>query len=166
MVGKLQEIPATFTDETGWPATDDVALVTSISTVSEWPLKLVRYSVREGGSSAVSVGGGWEKFVADQHLQPGAFMTFEVVDERRLVVTVHARSAASDSEFLRQEPAVEATPEPCCRDIGPLPVDNNKPPASNRRVISKVPGQSLPQFQKTLRKTHMKDHDGGRLVRP
>ena len=92
-VGISQEIPATFTAETRWPGEEDCALLTSISTVKEWPLKFRLLPDVRTGISAVSVGGGWAKFLEDQNLGVGAFMTFEVVDERRLVVALHHRSA-------------------------------------------------------------------------
>lgn len=40
----------------------------------------------------MSIGGGWAKFLQDQNLGEGALLTFEVVDERRLVVAIHNRS--------------------------------------------------------------------------
>ena len=95
-----QEIPATFTEETGWPVFEQCALVTLLDFSKEWPLKLHRKSDVHTGVSAVSVGGGWSKFVADHHLGDGAFLTFEVVDSRTLVVALHACSAI-DSSYQR-----------------------------------------------------------------
>jgi len=89
-----QEIPAAFTAETGWPAHDECALVTSLNFAREWPLQLRRYTSGHCGVSAVSVGGRWSKFVADHHLGDGAFLTFKVVDERSLVVALHARGVS------------------------------------------------------------------------
>lgn len=55
----LQEIPAAFTAETGWPATDECALVTSINFAREWPLQLRRYSnVQNGVLPYLWVAGG------------------------------------------------------------------------------------------------------------
>ena len=53
----------------------------------EWPVQVRLLPDVSSGNSAVSVGGGWAKFVADHALGLGAFLTFEYVDERRLVVT-------------------------------------------------------------------------------
>lgn len=140
--------------------------MTSISTVNEWPLELRRSTNVFGGVTAVSGGGGWAKFCADQHLGAGAFMTFEIVDERRLVVAIHARSAIEDYQPLAKERVVDATSEHACGDIVPPPVDNSDTLPSNRRVLNEESNGSRPQFEKTLRKTHLKNHDGGRLVRP
>lgn len=103
MVAKSQEIPATFTAETGWPGNDECALVTSVNFAKEWPLQFRRYSDVHTGVSAVFGGGGWAKFVADHHLGDGAFLTFEVVDERSLVVarTHAARCADINAEGSR-----------------------------------------------------------------
>ena len=54
------------------------------------------HNVRKGIVTAVSVGEGWAKFLEDQKLGPGAFLTFEVVDSRRLVAALHHRSAPAD----------------------------------------------------------------------
>ena len=97
-----QEIPATFTAETGWPCSTECALVTSITTPKEWPLKLHKFVDVSSGRSAVSVGGGWAKFVLDQNLGLGAFLTFEVVDDRRLVVAHHQRCVAEDFEEAQE----------------------------------------------------------------
>ena len=53
-----------------------------------------RVEDRNAGVSAVSVGRGWSKFVQDQDLRVGAFLTFELVDSRCLVVSIHRRSGA------------------------------------------------------------------------
>ena len=115
MVAKLQEIPATFTAETGWPRFDECALVTSMTFAKEWPLQFRRYASFHKGVSAVSVGGGWVKFVEDHNLGEGAF------------VNHHTRQS------------IRGVPTELARD-------------------------HLPQFQKTLRKTHMRKNDLGRLV--
>lgn len=166
VLGLSQEIPATFTAETGWPGGEECALVTSISCVKEWPLELRRSSSVHGGVTAVSVGGGWAKFCADQHLRAGAFMTFEIVDESRLVVAIHARGAIEDYQPTAKERVVDATSEPACGDIVPPTVDNNETIPTSRRVLNEESDGSRPQFEKTLRKTHLRNHDGGRLVRP
>jgi hypothetical protein len=81
------------------------------------------------------------------------------------VVALHARNWLEYYEPLQHERVVETTSEHVCRDIDLPPVDNNESAASNRRVPPEVASENRPQFQKTLRKTHMKKHDGGRLVR-
>lgn len=140
--------------------------MTSINTTQEWPLKLRRSTDIHGGVMAVSVGGGWAKFCSDQHLGTGGFMTFEIVDERRLVVAIHAHNALEDYQPLAQERVVDATEEPACGDIVPPPADNIDTLPSNRRVLTEERTESRPQFSKTLRKTHLKNNGLGRLVRP
>lgn len=98
-IGISQEIPASFTSETGWPGEDECALVTSITTPTEWPLQFQRLLDVSDGISAVSVGDGWAKFLESQNLGIGAFLTFEVVDDRRLVVAHHHRSADEDFQL-------------------------------------------------------------------
>lgn len=141
-------------------------MVTSISNVKEWPLQFRRLPDFNTGISAMSVGGGWAKFISDQHLGVGAFLTFEVVDERRLVVALHERSALEDFQPLQQQRVVEPTEVRECSDREPPPVDNTDPVHSHLPVLPKVLGDDRPQFQKTLRKTHMKKHDCSILVRP
>ena len=96
--GKTQEIPASFTAKTGWPQVEECLLVTSISRAKEWPLQLRLHPGMPDGISAVSVGGGWAKFIADHQLGDGAFLTFEVVADDCLVVALHCRSAHEDME--------------------------------------------------------------------
>ena len=98
VVAKSQEIPATFTAETGWPYVDECCLVTSIDFAKEWPLKFRRFADVHTGVSAVSVGGGWEQFVTDHELGDDAFLTFEMVDERTLVVALQAVGALGSYE--------------------------------------------------------------------
>lgn len=155
-----QEIPATFTEETGWPCEEECALVTSITTPKEWPLKFHRFADVSSGSSAVSVGGGWAKFILDQNLGVGAFLTFEVVDDRRLVVAHHQRCAASDFE----------QPQRRLLEFGLVNHCEGEPPeddAGHRReanVLPDVRSDDRPQFCKTIRKTHLKKHDSSRIV--
>lgn len=154
----------TFTAETGWPGNDECALVTSINFAKEWPLQFRRYSDVHTGVSAVFGGGGWAKFVADHHLGDGAFLTFEVVDERSLVVALHTRGALGSYQSPEQERIVEASSQHPCSDHVPPTEDNSDPPQSLRGALTEVASDHHPQFQKTLRKTHMKKNDGGRLV--
>ena len=160
----MQEIPAAFTAETGWPATDECALVTSINCAREWPLQLRRYSDKHSGVSAVSVGGGWAKFVADHHLGEGAFLTFEVVDERSLVVALHARGAVCSHQSAVQSWIGEATCQHARSDNVLVPEDNFDPPLAVRDADLEGACDGRWQFQKTLRKTHIKKNDGGKLV--
>lgn len=163
--GRSQEIPAAFTAETGWPGTLECALVTSISSTKEWPVRLRRCTEVEGGVSAVAVGGGWAKFLVDQRLPTGALLTFEPVDSRCLVVALHERSAAEDSQLTQHTSMlVEAISEPGCGDIEPPPVPNSVPLDPCQCGRTEGAHESRPQFTKTLRKTHLKSHDAGRLV--
>ena len=123
--GTLQEIPKSFAAETGWPGEENCALVTSISTLKEWPLQFRRLSDACAGVAAVTVGGGWSKFVEDQNLGPGAFLTFELVDERRLVVALHNRRSP---EELHQPVALHQD-NALLRDL----LDRDLPEAGGRR---------------------------------
>ena len=164
MVAKAQEIPATFTAETGWPRFDDCALVTSMNFTKEWPLHFRRYASWNKGVSAVSVGGGWAKFCEDHSLGEGAFLTFEVVDARSLVVALHARGALGSHQRSQEEWIVEAGSQRPWSEHVPPPEDNRSTRQWGRGVQSDLPSDQRPQFQKTLRKTHMTKNDCGRLV--
>ena len=147
-----------FTDETGWPFDEQCALVTSISSEKEWPLQVRRLSDVRGGISAVSVGGGWANFLADQNVGFGALMTFEVVDERRLVVALHHRRTPKEAEETDNETGLERD----CRG-GDLPeVINTRP--TTLTVVPEAPRDVRPQFCKTLRKTHVLKHASSRIV--
>lgn len=164
-MGLSQEIPATFTAETGWPGFNECALVTSISNTKEWPLLLQRCTELDGGVSAVSMGGGWAKFVDDHRIGAGALLTFEPVDSWCLVVAIHAHSAPEDSQHLQHSASVvEATSEPGWGDIEPPPVMNIDLLNPSQRARTEGGNESHPQFTKILRKMHLKNHDAGRLV--
>ena len=157
----MQEIPASFTAKTGWPTCEDCALVTSISTRKEWPLRIRRLPDAQRGISAVSIGGGWARFIADQHLGVGAFLTFEVVDSRRLVVALHRCSTAPDYSPLHQHRFDAALVRDCLQSehtkvdrVNPMPADSH----------SGVRGNDRPHFLKTLRKAHMKKYASSKLV--
>lgn len=78
------------TARTGWPGCEDCALVMSISTLNEWPLRMMLNWYDPCGEGSVhSVGTGWNKFVEDQMVGDGDLLIFKVVDERCLVVTIH-----------------------------------------------------------------------------
>lgn len=157
-VGISQEIPASFSAETGWPCDEECALVTSISTEKEWPLQVRRLPDVRGRMSAVSVGGGWAKFLHDQQLGRGAFMTFELVDERRLVVALHQRGAP---EFTQQTDNVAGLVRDCCDSD--LPEVLNTHPTTLTQ-LPEVRTGDRPQFQKILRKTHILKHASSRIV--
>ena len=111
-----------------------------------------------GGISAVSVGGGWAKFLHDQQLGFGAFMTFEVVDERRLVVALHQHRAP---EFAQQTDTVAGLVRDCCNsDLSE--VLNTHP--TTLTVLPEVRTGDGPQFRKKLRKTHILKHASSRIV--
>lgn len=157
----MQEIPESFTNETGWPGDEECALVTSISTLKEWPLQIRRLPNVRTGVSAVSVGGGWSKFLEDQKLGDGAFLTFEVVDERRLVVALHNRRRP---EELHHPQALLGDTQ-LVRDL----LDPDHQAAGERRhahsqELSEAHGHERPQFRKTLRKTHVLKGESSRLV--
>lgn len=109
----------------------------------------------------MSVGGGWAKFCADQLLGDGAFLTFEVVDERRLVVALHCRSAHDNMKPF-QLPGVDGTVVRDCSDIKPPVEDNPQPVQASVRHEVRI--DECPHFQKTLRKTHTKKHESNRIV--
>ena len=129
----MQEIPASFTAKHGWPGQDpQCALVTVKNwTKTEWPLQLHRVDKPSTGVSAVSVGTGWYKFQQDHGLSWGAFLTFEVVDDRCLVVTIHRRGAPA--EYLPPQqpvPDVQAVDAAAAATIPPSerPMLNSVPP--------------------------------------
>lgn len=158
---ETQEIPATFTVLTGWPSCEDCALVTSISTRKEWPLRFRRLPEVHRGISAVSVGAGWARFIRDQQLGVGAFLTFKVVDSRRLVVALHRRFASTDVSPLHQH-LFDAALVRDCLEREPPEVDNSHPMPPD--LLSEVRGNRRPHFQKTLRKTHTKKYASAKLV--
>ncbi len=65
--GVSQKILATFTALTGWPVEEHCALVTNMTMQEEWPVQLRHLPDVSSGYSAVSVGGGWAKFLEDQN---------------------------------------------------------------------------------------------------
>ena len=159
--GTQQKIPATFTAETGWPVEEDCALVTSISLKEEWPLQLRHLPDVSTGFSAVSVGGGWAKFITDHNLGVGSFLTFEVVDDRRLVAAQHIRCGAESCEGPQQH-EVDSGAVRDSRGSHPSEAENSHRPRSI--VHPEVRSATLPQFRKTMRKTHLKKHDSSRIV--
>ena len=160
-VVETQEIPATFTTETGWPGDDNCALVTSITIEKEWPLRFRRFPDMRRGVSAVSVGEGWARFMSNQGLGLGALLTFEVVDERRLVVGIHRRSALTEQQAFQQLPNASLI---ACDARVTAQVDNNFPDHPPQPSLHEVRGDARPHFQKTLRKTHTKNCAASRLV--
>lgn len=135
--------------------------MTSISTVKEWPLRFQRLPDMHSGIAATSVGGGWSRFVADQNLSIGAFLTFEVVDDTRLVVSVHRRSGAEDDGPAQKS----AFPNNLVRDRS----DREAPEAGHcateqSSAVPCVHCDNRPHFQKTLRKTNMRKIASSKLV--
>ena len=135
--------------------------MTSISRAKEWPLQLRLLPGMPDGISAVSVGGGWAKFIADHQLGDGAFLTFEVVADDCLVVALHCRGAHEDMEPF-QRTGVDFTQVRGCGDIEHSQVVNPKPVLA--AVLRQAHSSERPQFQKTIRKTHMKKHSSSRIV--
>lgn len=113
------------------------------------------------GISATTVGGGWARFVTDHNLNIGAFLTFELVDERRLIVSIHRRSGAEDYAPAQTRhvsmPAVLDR-----RDREPPEVDNSR--SEHSAVLPVVCCNDRPQFRKTLRKTAMRKCESSKLV--
>lgn len=137
--------------------------MTSIRCVKEWPVRFRRLPAMPGGVAATSVGGGWARFVSDQNLGHGAFLTFEVVDDWRLVVGVHRRSGAEDLQPVCQEKEFAHNADrACCRKPECPQVENSTPEHST--VLSEVRCLERPQFRKTLRKSHMRKHESCKLV--
>ena len=157
----LQEIPKSFAAETGWPGAENCALVTSISTLKEWPLQIRRLHGVCAGVAAVSVGNGWAKFVEDQKLGVGAFLTFEVVDERRLVVALHNRRSPKE---LRQPEAIHGD-NALLRDLLDRDLhEAGDPRRTPSHTLSEAHGGERTQFRKTLRKTHTQKGESNRMV--
>ena len=159
---ETQEIPATFTTETGWPFGEHCRLVTSIDGKKEWPLCLRRLPEERRGVSAVSVGEGWARFMADQCLGLGALLTFEVVDERRLVVGIHRRNALTEPLAFQQlcwdgqHIARESTEQ--------TEVHNSSYSQLSRPGALEFSGDTRPHFHKKLSKTHIKKCASSRIV--
>ena len=136
--------------------------MTSITTPKEWPLQFRR--VNNGvmpGIFAVSVDAGWERFVVDQNLGLGAFLTFEVVDDRRLVVAVHLRCAASEFQHSPQLKVGDTGVLRDCERETPSLVESQERWSN---VVTDVGSEDRGQFRKTLRKTHLKKFDSSRIV--
>lgn len=157
----MQEIPATFTAETGWPAEENCALLTSISTLKEWPVRFRRLPDMQRGISATSVGGGWARFVEEQNLGHGAFLTFEVVDDRRLVVALHTRNSAEDCPPARGGEFGHTLLRDS-REHEHSSADNSQPTLST--VLCSDRCDERPHFIKTLRKTNMMKRASCKLV--
>lgn len=160
-VCESQEIPATFTTETGWPRSENCALVTSIAIQKEWPLRFRLLTDMRRGVSAASIGEGWARFMSDQRLGLGAVLTFEIVDERRLVVGIHRRSALKVPQTFQQLP--DASHLACDSREQPK-VDDLSPDHSPRPGVHEVRGDACPHFEKKLRKTHVKKCASSRIV--
>lgn len=115
-----------------------------------------------GGVAATSVGGGWARFVSDHNLGHGAFITFEVVDDWRLVVALHRRSGAGDCQPLCQGAFAHNADRAGYRKRECPQVDNSEP--EHLTLVSEVRCDERPQFRKTLRKSHMRKYKSCRLV--
>lgn len=136
--------------------------MTSISTVLEWPLQFRwLHDVRKGSVTAVSVGDGWTKFIADQNLGPGAFLTFEVADSRRLVAALHHRSAPEDLSQPHTPDLDTGLARDCSYRDHPN-VGHIHPRQSVE--LPEVRSNDRAQFRKTLRKSHTKKSDSSRIV--
>ena len=158
---ETHEIPASFTAETGWPVEEDCALVTSINTVKEWPLRFNLFPDMSPGVPAVSVCAGWPKFVRDQDLGYGAFLTFEIVDTRRLVVSIHRRSSLAHADFPQKHVDISYVVQDSREgDEGMTNIHS----LSSHPGLHDIPSDSPPHFLKTLRKTHTAKCASSRMV--
>lgn len=161
-VGMSQEIPATFTLETGWPHVEECALVTSISMLSEWPLQIRRLHPVLAGVSAVSICGRWPKFLADNHLGIGVFLTFEVVDTRRLVVAIH--TCGAPGELAQSKRKINGDTCDAGDIVEPPPTKAGGIQQTQSPLLPETPCDERPHFSKKLRKTHTLKNDSSRLV--
>ena len=99
----VQEIPAAFTKKTGWPETSDCILVTSTTSMKQWP---VLFNRQRG--TIVSLYEGWTEFLHDQGIEVGNFMVFEYVDDQCLVVAIYPPE--SESKFKKTLKATHTRP--------------------------------------------------------
>lgn len=127
----------------------------------EWPVQVRLLPDVSSGNSAVSVGGGWAKFVADHALGLGAFLTFEYVDERRLVVTHHQRSADIHCQ-PHQQPDIDSASVRNWRSREPPHVADRH--TRQAMVLPEDRSGVRLQFRKQLRASHMKEQDSSRIV--
>ena len=119
------------------------------------------HDLRKGIVSTVSVGDGWGRFIADNNLGPGAFLTFEVVDSRCLVAALHHRSAPEDFA----QPHLPDVDTQLARDR--LHRESSDAPVNHPRQSPQLPEirpDIRPHFAKTLRKSHTKEQDSSRIV--
>lgn len=110
----------------------------------------------------MSVGAGWQKFIRDQDIGYGVFLTFEVVDELRLVVGIHRGTSLAQAD----SPQEDVAPNYIVNDYGESPEGmKNIPCLPSWLGINEVLGDARrPQFQKTLRKSHTKQCASSKLV--
>ena len=160
-MGESQEIPATFTIETGWPGSENCALVTSITMSKEWTLRLRRLPDMRRGVSAVSTGEGWARFMSDHGFGLGALLTFEVVDERRLAVGIHRRSALTEPRSFQH---LSEGSRIACGSRVQAENTSSIPDHLCRHSLHLVCGEARPHFHKTLRKTHTTKCASSRMV--
>ena len=126
-----------------------------------WPLRLRRFPDMQRGVSAVSTGEGWARFMSDHQLGLGALLTFEVVDERRLVVGIHRRSALTEPQSFQQLPEGSHI---ACGSRVQAENSNSIPDHLCRHGLHPLRGDARPHFHKTLRKTHTKKSASSRMV--
>ena len=98
----LQEIPTTFTYKTGWPGSQECAVVTSTAGNREWPVHFEIEDVGGGKRKATSVGPQWPRFLVEHEVLPGSILVFEVLDPRCLVVTIY-HTESPRKEVLARE---------------------------------------------------------------
>ena len=83
----------------------------------------------------MSVCAGCPKFIHDQDLGYGAFLTFEIVDERRLVVGIHRRSALAHAVSPQKHMDTNYVVRDCCEPDEDM---NNIPCLSSHPGVMKI----------------------------
>ncbi|KAG0622390.1 hypothetical protein M758_3G094000 [Ceratodon purpureus] len=94
------EIPQKFRKRTGWPRNSDCSLITSITTLAQWPLRMEPSGSSGGRLAWQSVGDGYRNFLNDNNVTPPALLVFEVVDDAALSVTIHLGDASPPGRAL------------------------------------------------------------------
>ena len=83
-----QEVPADFTEATGWPRVAQCFVLTSSRSRTEWPLHMTQLSSSTCVGTAISDSAGWLNFLEHMPVSVGDILCFEIVDERTLVASI------------------------------------------------------------------------------
>ena len=95
-----QEIPHKFRKWTGWPRNSECSLITSITTLQQWPLRMEPSGTSGGRLASQSVGDGYRKFLNENDVTPPSLLVFEVVDDAALSVTIYRGDAPPPAREL------------------------------------------------------------------